>query len=158
MGRVGGSWVGGLLIMFDFTSLSNIGFISAQGTGWRSASAQLNISTAGAKETGFFWKVFFQLHKSHIPGCTEEAGRRWNYLQRICSQWVFPICQQKSVKIKGEWKGNISPAFFMLVEHKAKPSSKHIYRQHQATEPCTWGVSTMSPSSDWADAVPNHQQ
>ena len=40
--------------MSDFTSLSNVDCTNARGTGLRSASARLNILTAGAKVTGFF--------------------------------------------------------------------------------------------------------
>ena len=54
MGRMGDSWVGGLQIVPDFTSLSNVDCINAKGKGLRPASAQLNILTAGAEEIGFF--------------------------------------------------------------------------------------------------------
>lgn len=123
MGRVGGSWVGGLQIISAFTLLSNVEIINVKGTGLRSASARLGILTAGTEQTGFFWIVFFWLHKSHIPDCTEEAGRRRNYLHGIYSYRVFPISSwAKPVKIKGlgGGEGNLLLAFYKLVEHKGK--------------------------------------
>lgn len=73
------------------------------------------------KRQASFEKSFSSfINPTFLAAQRKQAEDETIYREYAPSEYSQSICQQKSMKIKGELKGNISPAFFMLAEHKAK--------------------------------------